>query len=1275
MDNINKILSKNLSPYMHRIYLPFINELTLTYDEINYEDFLIDKIDELLQLINNYKKNYLIYKSRFDEASSMEAKEQIIIDYAIELGSSDLNEDKKALKRWFDFEALVERYHDKIARQEQKFKFILQQSHLFKLENIDRLFEILINIAKNYDGNYQVNQAALSSVEALLKSGHKNNKSSLLAVIIEIIKDNEHLWLKTKAYDILYILDINIFTEQVTKEWHDAEVSDIDLIFFKAYIGQIVGQASDLPILSQLVTKLIEEPNAFVRQKFYEKIIFHSDRLSDILKVAAEYDEDEKVKGAIIYKLALAAVVSKDSQNYLLEFASFIDQLALKNNSNWLIIVIIEAISVVADSCKIHTLSKQILIIFTNIIDKVIQDNYSIKAQNHASLVNLKLWLISDKRFLDTKNYFDNIIDNLNVGNSFLLKNENVNGLTFEDVGKICCLIASYNYDIEFKDVENGYIITRGVKKGFRLWRFLRESKHSSPDKRQNHSHLRGRKYLGHNLALSKLAELSLTEVPGEAYLIAEEDSSRPFLPLLDYCLSVLSRGNEVYLFSPEGITTITPSSNYLQRQIARLILSLKFTSVAVLRNWQSSSFFAPNSYKKALQKYGLEISFQNYQNTKANKDVDKYFLSLAFLPFFTSAKIREFFISPHANPLLSLTIFIIILMSLWFFGMIKSYREYKKDRDSIPLVIGGWGTRGKTGTERLKGAIFNEMGYSLVSKTSGCEPAITIARAGGKMVELPIYRPYRYVSIAEQRWALDLAAKARVDIMLWECMGLKTDYVDLIQSGWMKDDISTITNAHPDHENIHGPSGMEVAESISTFIRHNGKVITSEKQMLPILKEKARLRQNELHSVSVFEAELISDDLMKLFSYYEHHNNIALILKLSEVLGVDPLVAHRAMLTKVIPDIGALKAYIPCIVQNKSFQLINGMSANEAFGCLNNWRRVKFDNFDYTSEEKIFISTIVNNREDRIGRSRTFAQVIVKDLNAHYHFLIGTNLNGLKNYIIEEWSLYVDQFINQIDEQKDLKALEAIAKKLFIPTDDKAKQIGLKALGSNSESSVFTQALVDNYQNYKILQEDLANDKWSSSKAKEIFSKIFINKLIIIDSDNSDFIFKEILKYTPMGYVNKLIAMQNIKRPGIKLIEDFKIWESCYSLIASITKDYKVNESLYELLQLAKFPFIVKDYLKQALLKAKVNMSQSNQQLIDQIIAKINKEIYTESNKHKNSINPFSNIYNICSEIILKYKEQRKAIQIYKDVTEFRISLARAQFELKKLDIDSTQN
>ena len=86
---------------------------------------------------------------------------------------------------------------------------------------------------------------------------------------------------------------------------------------------------------------------------------------------------------------------------------------------------------------------------------------------------------------------------------------------------------------------------------------------------------------------------------------------------------------------------------------------------------------------------------------------------------------------------------------------------------------------------------------------------------------EIFLYRPYDKATVWEQRNVLSLGRRFGARVFLWECMALQPDLVNLLQSQWMRDDYSTITNAYPDHEDVQGPTGVDVATCIYRVRAH----------------------------------------------------------------------------------------------------------------------------------------------------------------------------------------------------------------------------------------------------------------------------------------------------------------------------------------------------------------------------------------------------------------------------------------------------------------------
>jgi poly-gamma-glutamate synthase PgsB/CapB len=382
----------------------------------------------------------------------------------------------------------------------------------------------------------------------------------------------------------------------------------------------------------------------------------------------------------------------------------------------------------------------------------------------------------------------------------------------------------------------------------------------------------------------------------------------------------------------------------------------------------------------------------------------------------------RERLTAPGENHLVHVALFAALaLVALLARG---AYVRKRIDtmRKSIPLVIGGWGTRGKSGTERLKAGVFQGLGYECLVKTTGCEAMVIHAIPGTRAREVFLYRPYDKATVWEQRDVLALAHRLEVDVFLWECMALQPDLVDLLQSQWMRDDYSTITNAYPDHEDVQGPTGYDVASVIAEFVPTGGHLFTAEDQMLPLLRDRADERGTTLRAVEEHEAEMISDELLDRFPYREHPHNIALVAALARALGVNEAVAITEMADHVVPDLGVLKTYPPLAHEGRTLVFTNGMSANERTGALSNWRRMGFDGHAPDDDPRRFIVTVVNNRADRLARSEVFARFLVDDIGAERHVLIGTNVSGLLGFLRDALA----KRLERVDPTRELPPGEA---------------------------------------------------------------------------------------------------------------------------------------------------------------------------------------------------------------------------------------------------------
>ncbi len=567
--------------------------------------------------------------------------------------------------------------------------------------------------------------------------------------------------------------------------------------------------------------------------------------------------------------------------------------------------------------------------------------------------------------------------------------------------------------------------VYRGVAPVPRLWRMIHELRHPGPAKRQVGDHVSGATMHGAiRVPPARMAEVSATGVPNQRVFSAAWGSWAPWLPQPEDYLDALGHGSTVVV-SREGVTTIQSPANWGRR----LINAFWFTWSMSGLDLQRQHALAANEhrerfrYVQRLERHGYHTHFDAHDDQpQVYAGLFQYFeqpdpdpsgdgsggadpgrsirvlgvgAPLLWESFRSLVGVRHNLPSELAT--------VCVALAVVFFGRLSWYlHRTRRARKSIPLVMGGWGTRGKSGTERLKAAVFQGLGYDAICKTTGCEAMLLHAPPGGRATELFLYRPYERATIWEHADTLDLASRLGSPIFLWECMALRPDYVEQLQLWWTRDDLSTITNTYPDHEDVQGPTGRHVAETIASFVPSKSLLISTEQQMLPVLRDRCAQRDTHLVALTEEHVSSLPSDLLSRIPYQEHPANVALVASMAEVLGIPPEEAIVMMADHVVPDLGALASYGPMRHLGRVVELVNGMSANERTGFLNNWQRAGFSSWNPRTQADTFLVTVVNNRRDRVPRSRIFAEIMANDAPAHRHVIIGSNLEGLKSYLAE---------------------------------------------------------------------------------------------------------------------------------------------------------------------------------------------------------------------------------------------------------------------------------
>jgi len=1263
--------------------------------EKGLSSFLVFRCVETIKAINSLNGLLNEYNLRYMRAVSDREREDHILAFARALGADDkqVSEDKKAFSRWFGFDAIRERCQRQIAEHEYAIHYNLSRlgsvaAQALKVHDISQLQQDVwdsLNLGKflvdliSYDGDSRIRVEAFRSLAKTIKvlrpdvQDSRIDAHTIIYVYRFSIDGSEDVWPQCEALSLLEELSLSDLSKALINRFETPE-EDGD-IFVRRRAAALTGKHADTsPEFKKALSLCMKDPSPFVRIGLVQALSSSgSSGAVDTLQELALEDPTHQVRAAAAFELA--HFVDDTSANEI--SATWLKLLADESYS-FVLRATLEAVCIACESCHEKEKSVASSSLMKGILPGIVQLHTSAPdhaVRRYAAQAKERILLLEDKDAVELRKRLTSLIDGIIPGKSGRIPKKLVKGRD-ELLGRVLSLMAQRNFGFTVKKGFRSYRLYRGSDFEFQYWRMTHELLNPSPDKRQAFRHTIGRKIRGQMIVPSAiLSELTRTEVPGEPLHVSQEDGWRPYLPLPGEAMAALGqniRPLPMKTYTAEGVTVLTPPRSPFKRFWAALKLMLGFTKYSDLRNWTEKSGYPSSSYVEALQKLGFHIELHGYEPPTPDEDQDpsvrRFFpVVIPFLDVDWWIGVREYFFSAYGNSLYELGLFSgLVLFGFAMHRALLHHRAYGA-RKRLPLVIGGWGTRGKSGVERLKAAMFEGRGHSIVSKTTGCEALFLHSYPFGKTHEMFLFRPYDKATIWEHHRLMDRAGHLGAEVFLWECMGLTPSYVRILQRSWSRDDYSTITNTYPDHEDIQGPAGINIPQVMTNFIPDDGKLITSEEEMTPIIEDAAQRLGTDLKRVSWFDSGLLTDDVLNRFPYSEHPSNIALVMGLAEELGIDKDYALKEMADRVIPDIGVLKAFPVAHVSGRRLQFVNGMSANERFATLANWRRMGFADTNLDDEPDVYVTTVVNNRADRLSRSRMFASIIVEDLPADRHVLIGTNLGGLQGYIKKAFNEFLKGMSLGSSEQgkSPENVLLSAARRMRIPTSSDQIRSRLTALLRNSsveeempqsinpteapevlawikencptsiasDVSIHIKGCISDYIDYAALKDRIQQTNDSIPKGLDKrFHKLlrgwFFKKILVIEDQHAtgEEIINTIAEATPPGMLNKIMGLQNIKGTGLDFVYRWQSWEICYNacqdMLLGVGKAQQ--ESLETLFSFQEYGLLSEKLVREAVESGKKEVSfqaERSQAALSFILSNLNKamlDIRTSLGKKK---------------------------------------------------------
>ncbi len=235
-----------------------------------------------------------------------------------------------------------------------------------------------------------------------------------------------------------------------------------------------------------------------------------------------------------------------------------------------------------------------------------------------------------------------------------------------------------------------------------------------------------------------------------------------------------------------------------------------------------------------------------------------------------------------------------------------REWRNHRKRLDSIPIRIHVNGSRGKTGTARLIGAALRANGLRVVVKTTGKMPSTIDVHGREWCLRQFEAEGFPAGNIREQIDTVAFAASQEAQALVVECMALSPEVQQVSEDKFIRATVGVITNVRHDHLDIMGPDIVRAAKTLCLMIPKGQVLVTCEDRLLPVLQAEAKKRDTALVKA---DQNSVSDSLVEEFPYITFKENVAIALKVSQLLGMDRDKSLQGMLEST-PDYGTVRVF-----------------------------------------------------------------------------------------------------------------------------------------------------------------------------------------------------------------------------------------------------------------------------------------------------------------------------------------------------------------------------
>ncbi|MHC3818429.1 poly-gamma-glutamate synthase PgsB [Streptomyces sp. DT9] len=334
-------------------------------------------------------------------------------------------------------------------------------------------------------------------------------------------------------------------------------------------------------------------------------------------------------------------------------------------------------------------------------------------------------------------------------------------------------------------------------------------------------------------------------------------------------------------------------------------------------------------------------------------------------------------------------TVLVVCCAILLIAGIVEQRRHFI-NLERIPARVLVNGIRGKSSITRLCAGALRGGDLVTVAKTTGTAARFIHPDA----TEEPVYRKFGLANVVEQIGIVRRAASYDPQALVIECMAVMPALQEINQSKLIRSTIGVLCNVREDHLAEMGPTLDDVARSLCRSMPEGGICVTAEVDRFAILQEEADARDCELIYA---DPETVSDAELRGFSWFTFKENVAIALKVAELLGVERETALQGMYDAP-PDPGVLSVERYVTPDGKKLRFANVFAANDPESTLMNVNQL----LDLGAVHRP-LNVVINCRPDRVERNGQMGEII-PDLQPDKVFVIGHPAKSAIDAIPAEW-------------------------------------------------------------------------------------------------------------------------------------------------------------------------------------------------------------------------------------------------------------------------------